>query len=99
MMHQLIKGMLPENQPYATHYLLDIWKEVTDLTYSVKDMEGPDLPSEKFAAFEHAREKRLKHLKHRLEDLRYNIDSTETVYLVSGRRRIEKVSRFKCQLL
>lgn len=88
-MYGILGNLLPENQPYATQYLMDIWITTAEFTYAIKDDEGPHFASWTFEAFETAKEKRLKR---RLKRIRYNIDSAETLYLVTGRGRIEKVS-------
>ncbi len=79
-----------ENRQAVETYLDTTWKEITTLSYSLASspLQSDDL-KERFQSYVDAEEQRLKE---GLEIFKYNIDAIDTLRLITGAGRIEKVS-------
>jgi len=86
-MIQLSDEVLPENRRGVTEYIWNTWMEVTIFTRSIKWEEGTDEFRAKFQSHVDAEEERLRK---NLEDIKYSIDSYDSVPLISH-GRIEAV--------
>jgi hypothetical protein len=84
--------VLPPNRKFFDNYFTFAWKIVHTLTAAVTPLE-PELASdasnlERFKSYLEAEETRLST---RLKAVDYNIDGTDTLTLITGAGRIEKV--------
>ena len=79
----------PLNQQAVVHYFTNVWELVHALIAAVRALQpGPDDP-EKFKTHVEAEEARLEN---NLRAVDYIIDGTDTLTLITGVGRIEKVS-------
>ncbi len=86
--------MLPENRYWVDYYLSKVWKVGVEMTKSLRAPSNvPDNLEGRFKAYVDYEEDRIRK---NLEDIRYDIDALDTVYVVAGPGRIEKVSLFCC---
>lgn len=69
-------------------YLDDIWPDIATLTYSLGPRSQYEGLHEEFRSHVDAEEQRLRQ---GLEELRYDIDAEDTLRLITGPGRIEKV--------
>jgi len=89
-MIRLADEVLPENRKEVNEYIYHVWKRVTVFVRSIKREKERDAEElmAKFESYVIAEEARL----HRnLEDIRYDIDSFDTVRLIAGNGRPETV--------
>jgi len=89
-MIRIADNVLPENRKEVNAYIYHVWKRVTVFVRSIKREKERDTEElrAKFESYVVAEEARL----HRnLEDIRYDIDSYDTVTLVAGNARPEAV--------
>ena len=80
----------PANRHAVNKYLQTIWKKISTLSNSVIRTTQPESLQERFKSYVEAEEQRLRE---GLETAKYDIDATDTLLLVTGPGRIEKVSR------
>jgi len=80
--------VLPENRKGVNEYIWNAWMEATMFTRSIRFLEPTDDFRAKFESHVDAEEERLRK---NLEDIKYDIDSYDSVHLISGHRRIETV--------
>ena len=81
--------LLPENRDGANVYLTKVWQSIVELTLAFTSEDSTDdlfLP--KFMPYAHLEEERIRR---NLATVKYDIDAPDTVYIVAGRGRIEKV--------
>ena len=78
----------PANRRFIEQYLHSTWSLITELTTGFRRAEWNDLMREKFQAYVSQQEKEMRG---RLEKVRYDIDAADTLLLVTGPGRIEKV--------
>ena len=86
-MIRLSDEVLPENRRGVNEYIWYTWMEATIFTRSIKWEEGTDEFRARFQSHVDAEEERLRK---NLEDIKYNIDSYDSVRLISH-GRIEAV--------
>jgi hypothetical protein len=80
---------MPGNKQYVTDYIETVWQQVTALTSAVERYPNPSpWLVEKYVEYETAKETTLRQ---RLEKIRYDIDSLDTVNLVVADEPIERV--------
>ena len=92
-MHSVRRSVLPENRFWVDYYLGKVWQRAAQLCHSLALLgELPPWLEDKFKAYVDCEEKRIKD---NLSSVRYDIDALDTVYIVAGPGRIEKV----CMLL
>jgi len=87
VMIRLSDEVLPENRKGVNEYIWYVWIEVATFTRSIKWEDGTDELREKFQSHVDAEEERLQK---NLEDIKYDIDSYDSVHLISH-GRIETV--------
>ena len=87
MIH-LSDEVLPENRKEVNEYIGKAWEEVTIFARSIKWERGTEDVAEKFRSHVAAEEERLQK---NFEDFKYDIDSYDSVSLISGHGRIETV--------
>ncbi len=80
----------PANQHAIDRYLKTVWKNVSTLCNSVVRTDQAESLQERFKSYVEAEEQRLRE---GLETIKYDIDAMDTLLLVTGPGRIEKVSR------
>jgi hypothetical protein len=81
--------LMPGNKPFITTYLDTVWDIVTSLTSAIDRYTGaPPWLKKKYEDYNNQQEKMLAS---RLDEIRYDIDDTDTVHLILGREPIEKV--------
>ena len=78
----------PANRHAVDKYLQTVWQKITTLTLFFVNTNQPDSLQERFKSYVEAEEKRLRE---GLETVRYDIDAMDTLLLVAGPGRIEKV--------
>ena len=83
--------LLPENRYWADYYLKNVWPVAFELIKSFRSANIPDHIEAKFKDYAEYEENRIRK---NLEDIRFDIDALDTVYVVAGPGRIEKVSIF-----
>lgn len=82
--------VLPENRYWADYYLKNVWPVAYELIKSFRPANVPDHVEAKFQEYADYEESRIRK---NLEDIRFDIDALDTVYVVAGPGRIEKVCR------
>ena len=87
-MIRLSDEVLPENRKEVNEYISYVWEEVTIFARSIKWEKGTEDLRTKFQSYVAAEESRLQK---NLEDIKYDIDSSDSVRLISGHGRIETV--------
>ena len=85
----LRSSLLPENRYWADYYLKTVWPVAFELIKSFRPANVPEHIQAKFRAYTEYEETRIRK---NLEDIRFDIDALDTVYVVAGPGRIEKVS-------
>ena len=92
-MIRLAYEVLPENRKVVNAYITTVWTHVTVFTQSIVRDEGTEDLKTKFESHVTAEEARL----HRnLEDIKYDIDSYDTVQIIAGEGRVEMVIVAAC---
>ncbi|KAJ7248435.1 hypothetical protein C8J57DRAFT_1358239 [Mycena rebaudengoi] len=94
-MFAIMTNVLPANRATANEYLDLVYRGVTSLESSIAPCFITDSLQEKFRSYVEAEEARLRD---NLKDVRYDIDARDTLALVIGPGRIERVSIFCCNL-
>ena len=92
-MIRLAPEVLPENQESVNYFINMTWNRVKVFVQSIKGGEGTEELWLKFKPYVAAEEARLQR---NLEDLRYQIDGSDTVRVISGEGRIETVIKAFC---
>jgi len=87
-MIRLSDEVLPENRKEVNEYICYVWEEVNIFTRSIKLEKGTEELRTKFKSHVDAEEARLEK---NLEDIKYDIDSYDSVQLISGHGRVETV--------
>ena len=90
MIH-LAYEVLPENRREVSSYIDTVWGPVTVFVRSIEREDGTEDLKSKFQSYVDAEEARLRK---NFEDIKYDIDSYDTVQLVAGESRTEMVIRF-----
>ena len=76
------------NRNAVDKYLQTVWQKIATLTMSFVGANQPDSLYERFKSYVEAEEQRLRQ---GLETVRYDVDAMDTLLLVTGPGRIEKV--------
>jgi hypothetical protein len=87
-MIRLAYEVLPENRKEVNKYIAGAWTHVTVFVQSIKKEEGTEELKSKFESHVAAEEARLQR---NFEDIKYDIDSYDTVQLIAGEGRAEMV--------
>jgi hypothetical protein len=87
MIH-LAHEVLPENQPSVEEYIHLVWGWVTVFVQSLKREKGTEGLMSKFESHVAAEEARLQR---NLEDIKYQIDGSDTFRVIAGGGRVEMV--------
>ena len=85
--------VLPPNREAIDNYFHDVWEPVHTLTAAVISLSPEPSNAEKFKSYIEAEEARLDA---RLKSVDYIIDGTDTLTLITGVGRAEKVSTLQC---
>lgn len=85
---RLSDEVLPENRSEVNSYISLQWDYVMLWVKSIKRDEGTEALRERFDSHVTTEEERLRRT---LEDIKYNIDSSDTVRLIAGNDRLETV--------
>ena len=80
----------PKNRHAVDWYLQTVWKKITTLTASFDPTYQDESLEKRFKSFVEAEEERLRE---GLELVKYHIDATDTLWLVTGPGCIENVSK------
>ena len=88
-MIRLAYKALPENRKEVNRYVANVWTHVTVFVQSIKREKGTDELRSKFESYVKDEEARLQR---NLEDIKYDIDSYDTVQLIAGEGRAEMVT-------
>ncbi len=83
----------PANRNAVNKYLDTVWKKVTTLTASLVRWSWSDELKEHFLSYVDAEEQRLRE---GLENFKFDIDAMDTLTLITGPGRIEKVCTPRC---
>lgn len=89
-MFALRSSVHPANRVAVDEYLHAVWQDVARTTMSFESYHPSDSLSARFQDYVDAEEERLKK---NLENFHYDIDAMDTLALITGPGRIEKVSR------
>ena len=92
-MIRLAYEVLPENRREVNRYIARVWREVTVFVQSIEREGGTEELRSKFESHVATEEAKLKR---NLEDIKYDIDSYDTVQLIAGDGRAEMVIRAVC---
>jgi hypothetical protein len=87
-MIRLAYEVLPENRKEVNEYIGNVWTAVTTFVQSFKREKGTEDLKSKFEPHVVAEEARLQR---NLEDIKYDIDSYDTIQLIAGEGRVEMV--------
>lgn len=88
-MFYLVDKVKPMNRRIVDEYLVNVWQVTMAVTFSMRKDRASDALKARFQHWVTAEEDRLKK---NLEEIRYDIDSTDTVRLITGPGRIEMAS-------
>ena len=80
--------VLPANRRFVEKYLDSVWSYVTELTAGFRRAEWSEALRERFQGYVEAEEEKMRD---QLEIMRYDIDAADTLLLITGPGRIEKV--------
>ncbi len=80
--------VLPANRRFVERYLDSVWSLTTELTMGFRRAEWSNAMRDKFESYVVEEEDRMRK---KLETIRYDIDGADTLTLVTGPGRIEKV--------
>lgn len=92
-MIRLAPEVLPENQDSVNYFINSTWERIKVFVQSIKGEEGTEELWLRFKPYVTAEEARLQR---NFEGLGYQIDSPDTVQVVSGECRIETVIKAFC---
>ena len=87
-MIRLAGEALPENRTEVNKYIARVWTQGTVFVQSIKREKGTEELRSKFEPYVTAEEARLQR---NLEDIKYDIDTYDTVLLIAGEGRAEMV--------
>ena len=87
-MYAILPNILPANRASVNDYLETIYVDITTLTNAVNHCPFNDALQAKFQSYNESEEARLKT---NLEAVDYRIDGEDTLALVTGSGRIERV--------
>ena len=87
-MFALRSSLKAENRYWADYYLRNVWPAAFELSQSLRSANVAEHIEDKFQAFADYEEDRIRK---NLEDIHFDIDALDTVYVVAGPGRIEKV--------
>ena len=90
-MFSMRTGIKAENRYWVDYYLRAVWPVAFELAQSLRPANVAEHIEDKFQAFADFEERRIRQ---NLEDIRFDIDALDTVYVVAGPGRIEKVSAY-----
>ena len=90
---RLAYEVLPENRKEVNRYIANVWTHVTVFVQSIKREKGTEELKSKFESHITAEEERLQR---NFEDIKYDIDSYDTVQLIAGEGRAEMVIKATC---
>lgn len=88
-MFSILPQILPANRSHVDAYLHRLWSRITELTSSLVGNKQTEALEARFQGYVDFEEERLRE---RLETVRYAIDGMDTLSLVTGAGRIEKVA-------
>lgn len=88
-MFSLVPILLPENRIFARTYLSTTWETVVTITSSLEGKWSSDFLEKMFKDYIKGEEDRIKR---NLVDVKFKIDEVDTLYLVTGPGRVEKVT-------
>lgn len=89
IMFSLLPLILPPNRTYVREYLSEIWQPIMTLVLSFGGRrEYAKVLHDKFEQYISAEEMRIRE---NLDQLKYRIDSMQTLYIVMGPGNLEKV--------
>jgi hypothetical protein len=88
-MFAVLPTVRPENRNAVNDYLLSVYESVTTLTDSVNYCPRSDALRARFRSYIDSEEERLRK---NLDEVDYDIDARDTLALVTGPGRIERVS-------
>jgi len=86
-MCSLVPIMLPQNRPHARSYLYFAWETITTVSSSLIGKWSSKFLEEMYGEYIQSEEDRIRR---NLSRVKYRIDGLDTMYLVTGPRRIEK---------
>jgi len=87
-MIRLADEALPENRREVNKYIARVWTNVTVFVQSINREKGTEELTSKFEPYITTEEARLQR---NLEDIKYDIDTYDTVQLIAGEGRAEMV--------
>jgi len=87
-MIRLASDALPENRREVNKYIARVWTNTVVFVQSVKREKGTEELRSKFEPYVTAEEARLQR---NFEDIKYDIDTYDTVQLIAGEGRAEMV--------
>ena len=87
-MFSLQEKVLPANKGHINFYLFKLWQSITELTSAFRRVDRDDKLLARFQTYVDAEENRLRS---NLETFKYDIDAMDTLELVMGPGRVEKV--------
>ena len=88
-MIRLAYEALPENRKEVNKYVATVWTNVIVFVQSIERDKGTDELKSKFESYVTAEEERLRR---NFDDIKYDIDSYDTVQLIAGDGRAEMVT-------
>ncbi len=87
-MFAMREKILPANRDAVDRYLQMVWKKVCTLAASFVKVRAPSSLRQRFESYVNGEEERLRR---GLEKVKYKIDAINTLSLITGPGRIEKV--------
>lgn len=87
-MFALLGDVLPQNRYWTDYYLQHVWPVAYELVKALHPASVPEHIESKFQAYVDFEEERIRR---NLADIKFDIDALDTVYVVAGPGRIEKV--------
>ena len=90
LLREEIGIQMPGNKKYVNEYINGVWSYVTALTSAIERYDGA--PPWLMAKYEDYVNQQEQAIKGRLEKIRYDIDSPDTVHVMTGGEHIERVT-------
>ncbi len=87
-MFAIKSDVLPANRRFVDYYLDSVWSWITELTTGFRRAEWSDTMRDRFQSY--VLEEEVK-MRRKLELVRHDIDAADTLLLVIGTGRVEKV--------
>ncbi|KAK7683623.1 hypothetical protein QCA50_013461 [Cerrena zonata] len=87
LMYALRPRILPGNRYDIDYYLSKVWPTIVDISSGLQASELPEELHEKFLPYMEYEEARIKR---NLQDIRFDIDALDTVYVVAGHGRLKR---------